>query len=155
VPFTSFLTWLQTTSVASTIGESILLTGFLSAIHLVGLTLLVGAVLVTSLRMLGIFLTDLPVNDVARGPERGMLLGLAISLVSGVLLFAPRAPAAAESSFFQIKMLTLVAAIAFHFSVYRGVARRSDVGSAKVAGGLGLMLWFGVAIAGCLFILLE
>ena len=148
-----FLAWIQATRIATTIGQSTLLTGFLSAIHLLGLTLLVGGALVSGLRMLGIILTDRPTSDVAPGPVRGMFAGLVISVGSGLLLFAPRASAAAENSFFQVKMLLLCAAVAFHFAVYRGASRRSD--DAKLTGGVGLILWFGVAVAGCAFILLE
>jgi hypothetical protein len=150
-----FLTWLQTTPVATTIGGSILLTGFLSAIHLVGLTLLVGAVLVMSLRMLGLILIDHPIPEIARSPERGMRLGLAISVTSGLLLFAARAPTIAESQFFQVKMLLLGFAIAFHFTVYRAVIRRAGAALPRITGGFGFLLWFGVVAAGCAFILLE
>jgi hypothetical protein len=153
----TLLTWIQTTRIATAIGESTLLTGVLSAIHLLGLTMLVGGALVSSLRMLGIILTERPMSDVTPSPVRGMTIGLAISVGSGLLLFAPRAPVAAANSFFQIKMLLLAAASTFHFAVYRGVSRRNDFGLsvAKSVGGFGLALWVGVAVAGCAFILLE
>jgi len=147
------LTWIQATRIATTIGGSTSLTGFLSAIHLLGLTLVVGGALVSSLRMLGIILTDRPMSDVTPAPVRGMMVGLTISVASGLLLFAPRAAAAVDNSFFQVKMLLLSAAIAFHFAVYRGASRRPD--DARLTGGVGLILWFGVAVAGCAFILLE
>ena len=155
--FISILAWVQATRIATTIGESTLLTGFISAVHLLGLTLLAGGALVSSLRMLGIILTDRPMSDVTPGPGRGMLVGLGISLVTGLLLFSPRATTAVESSFFQIKMALLAAAIAFHFGIYRGVSRSGDASpaAARFTGGMGLILWFGVAIAGCAFILLE
>ena len=149
--------WIQATRVATTIGGSTSLTGVLSAIHLLGMTLIVGGALVSSLRMLGIILTDRPMSDVTPAPVRGMLVGLTISVASGLLLFSPRASTAVENSFFQVKMLLLCAAVAFHFAVYRGVSRRSDgnPSTVKLTGGLGLILWFGVAAAGCAFILLE
>ena len=149
----SFVTWIQATRIATTIGGSTSLTGFLSAIHLLGLTLLVGGALVSSLRMLGIILTDRPMRDVTPWPVRGMAVGLTISVASGLLLFAPRAAAAVDNSFFQVKMLLLSAAIAFHFAVYRDASRRAI--DARLTGGAGLILWFGVAVAGCAFILLE
>jgi hypothetical protein len=152
-----FLAWIQTTGIATTIGESSQLTGFISGIHLLGMTLLVGAALVSSFRMAGIILTDRPMTDVTSGPVRGMLVGLAISVGSGLLLFAPRAAAAADNSFFQVKMTLLCAAAVFHFAVYRGISRRTDAESSvvKLTGGIGLILWLGVAVAGCAFILFE
>ena len=153
MPLAPLLTWIQATRIATTIGGSTSLTGFLSAIHLLGLTLLVGGTLVSSLRMLGIILTDRPMSDVTPWPGRGMIVGLVISIGTGLLLFAPRASAAAENSFFQVKMALLCAAISFHFAVFRGASRRAD--DARLPGGVGLILWFGVAVAGCAFILLE
>lgn len=151
------LAWVQGTRIAATIGQSTLLIGFISAIHLLGLTLLVGGALVSSLRMLGVILIEHPVIDITPAPGRGMIVGLTISVTTGLLLFAPRASAAAENSFFQVKMLLLFAAAMFHFAVYRRVSRRTDARPSvvKFTGGLGLALWVGVAIAGCAFILLE
>ena len=147
------LAWIQATRIATTIGGSSSLTGFLSAIHLLGLTLLVGGALVFRLRMMGIVLADRPMGDVTPAPVRGMAVGLTISVASGLLLFASRVAAAGDNSLFQVKMLLLSAAIAFHFAVYRGASRRTD--DARLPGGVGLILWFGVAVAGCAFILLE
>ena len=157
MPMAAFLAWIQTTRIAATIGDSTLLTGFLSGIHLLGLTWLVGAALVSSLRMAGLILTDRPLRDVTSGPGRGMIMGLAISVTSGLLLFSPRATVAAANSFFQVKMLLLGAAVLFHFAVYRGISRRTDAESSavKLTGGVGFILWFGVAVAGCAFILFE
>ena len=157
MPIAALLAWIQTTRIASTIGNSTLLTGLLSGIHLLGLTWLVGAALVSSLRMVGMTLTDRPLSDVTSGPGRGMIMGLAISVSSGLLLFSPRAVMAADNSFFQVKMLLLCAAVLFHFAVYRGISRRTDAESSavKFTGGVGLILWFGVAVAGCAFILFE
>ena len=78
-------------------------------------------------------------------------------MATGVPLFASRASTIAENGFFQIKMLLLTIAVVFHFAIYRQVTRRPDVQSRllKLTGACGLGLWFGVAAAGCAFILLE
>lgn len=151
------VSWIQSTRIATTIGNSTLLTGLISGIHLLGLTLLVGGALVSGLRMLGVVLTDRPIGDVASGPARGMTVGMMISMTSGLLLFAPRASAAVENSFFQIKMSLLCAAVTFHFAVYRAVIQRTNARTSviRTAGALCLTLWCGVALAGCAFILFE
>lgn len=154
---TSFLAWVQATTIATTIGQSTLMTGFLSALHLLGLTLLVGGALVSSLKLLGAIFPDRPAIDVAAGIHQGMTLGLMLSVATGLLLFAPKAPTAAENGFFQIKMLLLLIAALFHFTVHRRVTRRADVQPRlfRWTGAFGLAIWFGVAAAGCAFILLE
>jgi uncharacterized protein DUF6644 len=142
---------------ATTIAQSQLLNGFLSGIHLLGLTLIVGGALVSSLRLLGIIFPERPVLAVTAAAGRGIILGLAVSVATGFPLFASRATTIAENGFFQIKMLLLVTAVVFHFTLYRRVTRRLDVQPRllKFTGAWGLALWFGVAAAGCAFILLE
>ncbi len=101
-------------------------------------------------------LAERPVADVTSAPLRGMAIGLSISMTSGLLLFAPRAPAAFENGIFRVKMLLLFAAAVLYVAIQRRVARRPDAPPylLKLAGASGL-LWFGVAAAGCAYILLE
>ena len=155
--FAPALAWLQSTRIATTIGHSNLLTGFISAIHLLGLTLIAGAALVSSLRLLGVVFPERPVPDITGAARRGIALGLAVSVGSGLLLFAPRAATVFDNGFFQLKMLLLTAAVVFHWTLYRNVTGRADAGPflLRLTGTLGLTLWFGVALAGCAFILLE
>ena len=153
----ALFSWLETTSLAATIGGSTNLTGTLSAVHLLGFTLATGGALVANLRLAGILLTDRSPVEISRPASRGVVIGLLLSIGSGVLLFAPRATTASVNPIFQIKMLLLVSAAVFQFVVLRGVSRRSAVSSAalRMAGTAGLLLWTSLALAGCAFILLE
>jgi hypothetical protein len=153
----TLISWLQTSRVAATMGQSQMLTAVVSGVHLLGLTLVVGGALVSGLRLVGWIFPDRPVADVASGAVRGIGVGLTVSVITGLLLVAPRAAAAAENTFFQLKMLLLVAAAALHVGVYRRVMRRNESprGPLKFAGALNVILWFGVAVAGCAFILFE
>ena len=155
--FGSVFAWLQSTSVATAITDSMPLLAGLSAVHLVGFALLMGGALVSSLRMAGVFFADRPMIDITGGPNRGVAVGLGISVITGLLLFSTRASAAAENGVFQLKMGLLVAAAAFHFGLHRTVNRRSAVspGLLRAVGLAGLALWIGVALAGCAFIFLE
>lgn len=150
-------TWMQATAVAATVRESLLVTGALSAIHLLGFTLVTGGAFVANLRLVGVLFTDHPVLDVARPAGRGVAVGLTISLATGLLLFAPRATAASINSIFQLKMLLLGMAVAFHFTIHRTATRKASAAPAalRTIGATGFLLWTGVAMAGCAFILLE
>jgi hypothetical protein len=153
----SLLAWAETTTLATTIGQSLLLTASLSAIHLLGFTLVTGGALVANLRLLGALLPQYPVIEITRPASRGIALGLAISIATGLLLFAGRATAVSANGTFQLKMLLLVAAALFHFTWYRRVTRRdaATVRLLRVTGAIGLSLWLGLALAGCAFILFE
>ncbi|HEY7447408.1 MAG TPA: DUF6644 family protein [Vicinamibacterales bacterium] len=155
--FQPMLEWVQTTRLASTISNSLTLTAILSSIHLVGLTLVVGSVLFASLRLVGFIFYDRSVHEVTDAVGGMIMLGLAISVTSGLLLVAPRAVASVQNGFFQFKMASLVAAVVFHLGVYRRVLRGRELTRSRqrVTGAIGFGLWFAVAVAGCAFILLE
>ena len=153
----SVFEWVETTRVAMAIRDSLTLTATLSAAHLLGFTLITGGALLTNLRCLGVLLARQPLNDVFRPASRGIAIGLAISVFTGALSFSTRATAAAGNSIFQTKMSLLVAAVVLHFGVQRRFARAAgpETGVVRATGMLGLVVWLGLALAGCAFILLE
>lgn len=153
----SFLASLQATSFARSIAESVLLTATLSAAHLVGFTLLMGSACFSALRQLGAFLTERPAIESTRAADRGVLIGLIISVTTGLALFSGRAEAAAANEIFQLKMLLLATAALFHLLVFRRVPARPGLSRSllRLNGAAGLVLWVAVALAGCAFILLE
>jgi hypothetical protein len=153
----SLLAWLESTRIATTVGGSAQLTALLSATHLLGMALVGGSALFSSLRLLGLLLPDQPLHEVTAAPARALPIGLAISVATGFLLVAPRASAAAQNGYFQIKMALLATAVAFHFSFYKSV-RAASSGEPLVSRLTGIAvagLWLGVVGAGCAFILLE
>ena len=153
----SFFAWVQNSRVGTTISQSLPLTAGLSAVHLIGFTLIMGAALVSNLRLLGVLFEQRPLREVAGPAGRAIALGLVFSVATGLFLFAGRASTASENGIFQLKMLLLVAAAGFQFGFQRHVTGReaSPPVLLRLTGAVGLALWFGVALAGCAFILLE
>ena len=152
----SFLARVETIARASALGQSTWLIGVVSGVHLIGLTLIVGSVLVSSLRLFGVLFAERPVPDVTSGTRRGIVTGLILSVTSGLLLAAPRAVLASGNAIFQLKMFLLAAAVGFHLVVYRRALAGDPVAvPPRVAAATGLVLWIGVVAAGSAFILLE
>ena len=152
----SLFAWLEGTRLAVAVRDSLLLTGALSAVHLLGFTLTTGGALVANLNLLGVLFRDRPPIEVTRPTSRGIALGLAISAFTGVLLFAPRATVASVNWIFQLKMALLASALLFHMLVHRPVVRTSTSSVAhRATAVIGLLLWIGLALSGCAFILLE
>ena len=140
---------------AIAVRDSLTLTGALSAVHLIGFTLTTGGALVANLNLLGVLFPDRPPLEVSRPASRGIALGLAISALTGVLLFAPRATVASVNGIFQTKMLLLITAVLVHALVHQRVAGSSVSTTARRGtGAVGLLLWTGLALAGCAYILL-
>lgn len=146
--------WIEATAVAARVRESAPLTAILSAVHLLGFTLVTGGALVANLRLLGLLLRDHPALDIVRPAARGVTVGLMISVSTGFLLFAPRAADASANAIFQLKMLFLAVAVVFHLTLQR-TAVNGPARWLRALGGVGLVLWIGVAMAGAAFILLE
>ncbi|MGH9240624.1 MAG: DUF6644 family protein [Vicinamibacterales bacterium] len=152
----AFFVWLEGTRMAITVRDSLMLTGALSAVHLVGFTLTTGGALVANLNLLGVLFPGRPPIEVTRPASRGIALGLTISALTGLLLFAPRATVASVNGIFQTKMLLLVAAVLFHALVHQRIAASTVSASARRGtGAIGLLLWTSLALAGCAYILLE
>jgi len=153
----TFSAWIEATRMAQAIGESMWLIASLSAMHVVGYTLVVGSALVANLRWMGVILPKLPAVAVTRPASRGIAVGLAISVVTGVLLVSWKASAALSNSIFQTKMLLLVVAVSLQFAWQRSLSRRDvvDTRPVKAMAGIALAVWLGLAVAGCAFILFE
>ena len=153
----SFFEWVETTGVARTVGESLAVTAWLSAAHIVGFTLVMGAALVANLRMLGVVLPERAAAEVVAPASRAIILGLAVSMTTGALLFSPRATSAAANGTFQLKMLLLLSAAVFHFAVATRLVRspRADTRVMRIVAATGLALWIGLALAACVFLLFE
>src|SRR5439155_1705744 len=109
VALAPLFTWVQATGVAKAVADSVMLTAGLSAIHLIGFTLLMGSALVSNLRLAGVLFQQRPIVEVHDPANRAIALGLIVSIFTGLLLFAARASAASANGFFQLKMGLLVA----------------------------------------------
>lgn len=149
-----FFAWLQSTSIARAVAETQMLIAALSAIHLIGLALVVGSAFVSALALAGLAFPGWSSAEMA-ATGRAALVGLCISVGTGALMFASRAEAASQNGFFQLKMLLFVAAALCQLAIHRVVRRAPSSLALRPAGVLGLALWVGVALAGCAFILLE
>jgi len=153
----TFLEWCENTTLASTMHASLWLLPATSAIHVLGLVWVIGGILVISLRLLGLVMTDRPVTEVAFQIGKWRRLAIAVSIFSGLLLFIPDATKCIKSNLFDLKMTLLALALLFHFTLYRRVVH-SEVATRtlqSVTGGLAMLLWFGVAMMGSLFTFIE
>jgi hypothetical protein len=147
-----YATWLGSTPLAQWLGASTWRIAWLLSIHLFGLTLLLGSVIVISLNLLGMFQRLKPADRLAREVRPVLLAGLALSIVTGALIFTGGAQPYYEGYWFRLKMVLLAITLLFHFTVYRAVstapAGRLSTVTCRLTGACMLALWFSVAWAG-------
>lgn len=124
----------------------------IATIHLMGLAVIGGSVLVVDLRLLGLGLRRQPVAQLAQDAERWLFGSLLVMASTGILLFMCFATKYYYLTFFWVKMAALFLVLVVTFSVRRRVAmadetRMSPVWS-KVVALVSLSLWTTVAIGG-------
>src|SRR5262245_51202589 len=118
-------------------------------VHLIGLALLGGGVLILGLRVFGVLLPEQPVATLARGLRPPMLAGLIVLLASGVLLVADGPLRYYGNAAFRVKMAILAAAILFGLRLQRRLVRSPEISPPpRLATAILVLLWLGVGLAG-------
>jgi uncharacterized membrane protein len=105
-----FAVWLDTHSWSTALHESFYLYNWVESTHVLALMLSIGLLFLIDLRMLGLALTDIPATSIARRLNLPMLLGFSVMLVTGLLLFYAIPVRTAQSVWFRIKFMLLLAA---------------------------------------------
>ena len=144
--------WIQNSSLLVAMRSSPWLFPIIATIHLFGLAMIGGSVLIVDLRLLGFGLWRQPVSRLARDAEPWLLRGLLVSVSTGVLLFMCFATKYYYLTFFWVKMASLLLVLLFTFSVRRRVTMSDETHMrpmrSKAVAFVSLSLWTTVAVGG-------
>ncbi|GAA3289940.1 DUF6644 family protein [Streptomyces cinereospinus] len=151
-----FFSWLERSSLGEAVRTTPMVYSSLESVHILGIALLVGPALAFDLRLLGVGRQLLPVTAAARHLLPLSRFGLALAVMTGVVMFVSGAVAVGNSGAAPWKLgLLIVAGVnvaAFHWGVYRGVAAWDiDVPTparARMAAVVSTLVWCGVIAAG-------
>lgn len=146
-----YFEWIEASSLGDAIRQSLWLFPVIEAVHLLGLCVLGGAVLIVDLRMLGAGLRGYAIAQIARDARPWFMGALAVMLTTGAALFASEAIKCYYNTSFWVKITTLPLAIVLTLLVRDRMALRAgmDVTPAtKVVGLTSITLWLMVAAAG-------
>lgn len=118
--------------------------------HIFGFVLLLTSLALMCLRLLGLVLARQGMQTVARGPTRLLWAGLALAVISGLMMFLTGPAHYFYNRAFEAKMLLLVAAVAIQSSWFRHVTSEDSPrpALARWIAALSIVLWFAVAVAG-------
>lgn len=146
-----YFEWLEDTAVGEAVAQSIWAFPVIEAVHLLGLCLLGGSILVVDLRMLGLGMRRPRISELA-GYARPFLIGSIVLLVAtGIPLFLSEAVKCYYNTSFWVKMTTLPVALAFTFTVRRRTVLDEALETSarsRIVGSVSILLWFVVAAAG-------
>ena len=154
--FAGFCKWLEHTGMGTEIRDSVWLFPVIETLHIFGIIALVGGTSILDLRLMGLTFRDEPVSKLAKRFLPWAWFGFIVQVITGVLMFASEASKMNINWAFQLKIvLILVAglnAVVFHFLAYQSVDKwdRDPVApvSARIAGSVSILLWFGIVAMG-------
>ena len=121
-----FCRWIQYSAPLVAMRDSPWLFPVIATIHLIGLSMIGGAVLLVDLRLLGLGLRHQPVALLARDAEKWLLRGLVVAMSTGILLFMCFATKYYYLTFFWVKMAALILVVALTFSVRRRITAADE-----------------------------
>lgn len=134
--------------------ESLILFPLIEGIHLLGLALSFGLIFFTDLRLIGVFMKDVPVSQILNGLRRWIFAGFALTFVTGLLLFWAEADTMIENPAFLVKSaavaVALVNAVAFELAWGKRGAAWVDQApaAARIAGWVSLTFWSAATVGG-------
>lgn len=147
---------LQNSDIGTALAESTVAFPVIEGIHLLGLSISVGLIFLTDLRLAGVLLKRVPVVDLLRQLRPWIITGFAVTFVSGFLLFWSEAATVIVSPAFPVKFLFILLAglnaLYFEFKLAHltPVVENQEVLPAGVryAGLASIALWTLVIITG-------
>jgi len=122
----------------------------LEILHIAGLILVVGSMLILNLRIFNRILRAQPVSEVAGDVNRATWTGIVIQVLTGPVLFMATAMRFWENGSFQVKIFLLAVALTYHFGAHRRFALNpaTSPGLLRVSAAFSMFLWVGVVLSG-------
>jgi hypothetical protein len=147
-----FAQWSEATGLGKMIRNSQYAFPIVEFFHLAALAVIGGAVLVVDMRLMGLGLKKTSVAQLAKDAQPWMTGSLIVMLASGIALYSSEATKCYQSPAFWIKMISLLLAMIFTYTVRRRTAAADEQGistfACKSVGVLSIALWFTVAWGG-------
>jgi hypothetical protein len=151
-----FAQLLYDSELGTALRESLYMFPLVEGLHLIGLAFSVGLLLFIDLRLLGVFLKEIPVKDILHPLRPWLLGGFTVTIITGILLFICSAAKVIGLPVFYFKLAFIVLAgiNAWLFERRWGSTvsvwgeQSSLPNPVKFAGFASLFLWSLVIIAG-------
>lgn len=156
MPLYSVFEWVDNLDSSWELRGSQYLWSWIVVAHVVSVSMFAGLVVMMDLRLLGIGNMRTPFSQVQRSLFPWQMVGMALSVGTGLVLLFAQPMSYYDNIFFWIKMVMMAVAganaLAFHYITYASVAAwdasRIPPFGAKLAGVLGMVLWAGVIVSG-------
>ena len=131
------------------LNQSIYSFPILEIFHITGYAFAIGTVALIDFRILGFGLRKQTPTQLIQDLNSWTVWSLAVAVISGMLLFTTDPDKYYENWAFLIKIPCLIAAIVFHFTIFRKIVLKdSTAGLAKALACVSLVLWASEVFGG-------
>lgn len=124
----------------------------IQSVHLLGITMILGSLVILCLRLLGLGLRGFSMQTLVAQLWRWGMWGIGIAITSGFFVFLPDPTRYAANTAFRVKMLLLITAILYQSLIFRRVVHAPSAETPSrgntLAACVALTLWFLVGWAG-------
>jgi hypothetical protein len=149
-PFCEVFEWIERSPIGQFMRGSRVVFPIFEIIHLLGLALFVGTLVLTDMGLLGLAMRRQPIHQLAAALAPWTWSGFAILLLTGPLMFTAQAAKWHDNPVFWFKMLLLILATIFQLLVRRTITSQSPSitpARAKLIGLVSLVLWISTALS--------
>lgn len=118
-------------------------------LHIIGFALLIGTIMIVDLRLLGVGMRRQTSAELVKDTAPWTLLGLAMVLTTGPLIFFSDPGMYVYNKSFRFKITMLVIAMLWNWTIHRKVANMKDPGDmGKFVGMISILMWVSLIFAG-------
>jgi hypothetical protein len=156
VDIAAMLDWLQQSSLAVRIRDSLFAFPLIESAHVIGLTLVVGTIAIVDLRLLGLASTRRSFHRLASDTLKWTWAAFGLTALTGALMFTTNATVYFHNGYFRAKLVLLVLAainvLVFEVTARRTIQRWDQASSApplaRAVAAVSLVIWLGVIVTG-------
>jgi hypothetical protein len=117
--------------------------------HIIFFAMAIGTIMIVDLRLLGLAFPKQTPAKLAKDTWMYTLIGLVVTVMAGMMLFASDPRMYTYNPSFQFKVTALLVAIIYHYTVHhKVVSSDSSSGVNALAGAISVLLWSSVVVGG-------
>ena len=120
--------------------------------HIAAFAFSVGTIALVDLRLLGLGMLKRKASQLVKDTMLWTLGGLIVVITSGLIIFSSDPLRYFYNNAFRFKIIMLVAAIIYNYTIHRSVALSDSGGlGAKLAGVVSVAMWVSITFAGLFY----
>ncbi len=128
----------------------------MECIHIAMFAMSIGTIAIVDFRLLGLMFKKRTPAEILDATSLWTLIGLIVVITSGLIIFTTDPLSYFYNYSFRYKMIALLVAIVYNYTIHRKVAKSNSSAAVNVmVGGFSLLLWISIVFAGIFYAFTE